>query len=120
MLGTQPGLCCTSLQMASSIQMGLLPCYCFASPDLRKDSSPSLVPPPLVTQLLLSSQFTGDGDTESRDYFGFSDLQKQLLAARGKGGAGARVRVGGCDWEEAVGIAQDWGGKRAGKDPAGT
>lgn len=81
-------------------------------------------PPTLVTQLLLSSQFTGDGDTESRDYFGFSDLQKQLLAARGKGGAGAGVRVGGCHWEEAVGIAQDWGGlmggKRAGKDPAGT
>ena len=77
-----------------------------------------------MTQLLLSSKFTGDGDTESRDYFGFSDLQKQLLAARGKGGAGAGVRVGGCDWEEAVGIAPDWGGlvggKRAGKDPAGT
>lgn len=44
-----------------------------------------------MTQLLLSSEgsLQGDGDTESRDYFGFSDLQKQLLAARGKGGAGA-------------------------------
>lgn len=48
-LGTQPGLHCVSLQMASSIQMGLLPCCCFASPDLSKDSSPSVVLPTTTT-----------------------------------------------------------------------
>ena len=84
--------------------MGLLPCCCFVSPDLSKDSSPSGVPLPPCTgdsaPPLLWWQFRGDGDAESRDYFGFSDLQKQLLAARGKGGAGAGLRVGGCHCEE--------------------
>lgn len=60
MLRTQPGLGCVSLQMASSIQMGLLPCCCFASPDLSKDSSSSVLSPlpVLVTQLLLSSGYS--------------------------------------------------------------
>lgn len=51
MLGTQPGLCCVALQMASSIQKGLLSCCCFASPDLSKDSSSSVLlsaSPPLL------------------------------------------------------------------------
>lgn len=45
-LGTQPGLCCVSLQMAFSIQKGLLSGCCFASPDLSKDSSSSVLPSP--------------------------------------------------------------------------
>lgn len=56
MLGAQPNLCSVSLQMASSIQTGLLPCCCFASPDLSKDTSSFVSPPPSparVTQLLL-------------------------------------------------------------------
>lgn len=39
MLRTQPDLCSVSLQMASSIQMELLSCCCFASLDLSKDTS---------------------------------------------------------------------------------
>lgn len=81
--------------MASSIPMGLLPCCCFASRDVSKDSSPSVLPlsstgdsaPPLFWRLLRG----GVGDAESRDYFGFSDLQKLHLAVWGKGGVGAGV-----------------------------
>lgn len=64
MLQTQPGLCSVSLQMASPIQMGLLPCCCFASSDLSKDSSPPFPPlsPVLVTQLLLYSGGSLGGD----------------------------------------------------------
>lgn len=46
-----------------------------------------------MTQLLLYSGYSLEGmrDAENRDYFGFSDLQKQFLAAWGKGVAGAGV-----------------------------
>lgn len=123
MLGTQPGLCCTSLQMASSIQMGPLPCYCFASWDLSKDSSPLVPPPTGDSAPPLLSSLRGMGILRAETILASLDLQKQLLAAR------ARVepvlgRVSGCHWEEAGGIAQDWGGlmgvNRAGKDPVGT
>lgn len=72
-------------------EQGFLPLCSPPSPPLLTGDSA----PPLLWQ-----QFRGDGDAESRDYFGFSDLQKQLLAAWGKGGAGTGVRVGGCQCEE--------------------
>lgn len=129
MLKIQPGLCCVSLQMASSIQMGLLPCCCFASPDLSK----AKIPPPLshpppssgdsAPPLLWLQLRGGREDAENRDYFGFSDLQKQLLAVWGRGGAGAGFEWVDVNVWKALGVGQDWrglmGGKRAEKDSMG-